>query len=187
MSPNGTIEKIFSILRVYFPNFPINIKTEFHNINKIISMANSYTSLNIHYVFSTKNRKNLLDSQMRSRLWPYIGGIAKQHNMVALAVGGTENHVHMLVSIPATLTPSKAIQLVKANSSRWINEEFPKKTGFSWQVGYSGFSVSPRQIKNVRNYINRQEDHHRIRTFEEEYVRFLKDSGIDYNEQNIWG
>ena len=150
-------------------------------------MANSYTSMNIHFVFSTKNRKNLIDSQMRSRLCTYIGGIARQHNMVALAVGGTENHVHMLISIPVTITPSKVVQLIKANSSRWIKEEFPKRSGFSWQVGYSGFSVSPRQIKNVMNYINRQEDHHRIMTFEEEYVGFLKDSGIEYDEQYIWG
>ncbi|MCK9398700.1 MAG: IS200/IS605 family transposase [Bacteroidales bacterium] len=150
-------------------------------------MANSFTSINIHFVFSTKNRKNLIDDKMQSRLWEYIGGIAKQHNMVALAIGGTNNHVHMLVSMPAALSPAKSIQLIKSNSSKWVNEEFPNKNGFSWQVGYSGFSVSPRQIQNVINYITGQEEHHRIRSFEEEYISFLKDSVIEYDERYVWG
>lgn len=150
-------------------------------------MANSFTSLNIHFVFSTKNRKCLIDDQMKSRLWEYMGGIAKQYNMVALAVGGTNNHVHMLVSMPAVLSPSKSIQLIKSNSSKWVNEEFRNSTGFSWQVGYSGFSVSPTQIQKVMNYINGQEEHHRTKSFEEEYIGFLMDCGIEYNERYVWG
>ena len=150
-------------------------------------MATTFTSIYIHYVFSTKNRENLIDNKMKSHLWAYMGGIARQNKMVALAVGGTGNHIHMLLSIPAAISPSKAIQLVKANSSKWINEENPKKSGFSWQVGYSGFSVSPRQIQHVINYIQGQEEHHRIKTFEEEYVGFLKDSGIEYDERYLWG
>lgn len=150
-------------------------------------MANSYTSMNIHFVFSTKNRKNLIDNNMQSRLWAYMGGIAKDYKMVALAVGGTENHVHILITIPAAISPAKCIQLIKSNSSKWVNEEFHNKGGFSWQVGYSGFSVSPRQIQNVKNYINGQEEHHRIRSFEEEYIVFLKDSGIEYDERYVWG
>jgi putative transposase len=150
-------------------------------------MANSFLSMHIHFVFSTKKREKLIDNKLRARLWAYIGGIARQHNMVALAVGGTDNHVHMLISIPATVCPAKVVQLIKANSSKWVNEEFPAKNGFSWQVGYSGFSVSPRQINNVKNYIIGQEEHHRIRSFEEEYLGFLKESGIEYDERYIWG
>jgi putative transposase len=150
-------------------------------------MANSYTSVNIHFVFSTKNRDNLIDKRMKSRLYEYLGGIAKEIKMVPLAIGGTNNHVHVLVSMPPVISPSKGIQLLKTNSSRWIHEEFPNKSGFSWQVGYSGFSVSPRQIQNVKNYINSQEEHHRLKTFEEEYVGFLKDSGIEYDEKYVWG
>jgi putative transposase len=150
-------------------------------------MANSFTSINIHFVFSTKNRKCLIDDKIKSRLWGYMGGIAKDNKMTALAVGGTENHVHILISIPAAISPAKCIQLIKSNSSKWVNEEFQNRTGFSWQVGYSGFSVSPRQIQNVINYINRQEEHHRIKSFEEEYIGFLKDSGIEYEERYVWG
>ena len=150
-------------------------------------MANSFTSINIHFVFSTKNRKCLIDDKIKSRLWGYMGGIAKDNKMTALAIGGTNNHVHMLLSMPAVLSPAKSIQLIKSNSSKWVNEEFRHKTGFSWQVGYSGFSVGPKQIKNVINYINRQEEHHRIKSFEEEYISFLEESGIEYEEQYVWG
>jgi putative transposase len=150
-------------------------------------MANSFTSVNIHFVFSTKNRENLIDYSIRSRLYGYLGGIAKGNKMEPLAIGGTDNHVHILVSIPPIMSPSKGIQLLKTNSSRWIHEEFPKKSGFSWQTGYSGFSVSPRQIINVKHYINRQEEHHRLKTFEEEYIDFLKESGIEYDENYVWG
>jgi putative transposase len=150
-------------------------------------MANSYTSMNIHFVFSTKNRKHLIDSDLQPQLWAYIGGIAKEYKMVAHAIGGTDNHVHMLIAVPAVLSPSKCMQVIKSNSSKWVNEEFRQHRGFSWQVGYSGFSVSPRQIQKVINYINGQEEHHRIKSFEEEYIGFLKDSGIEYNEQYVWG
>jgi putative transposase len=150
-------------------------------------MAHSFTSLNIHFVFSTKNRKCLIDDQIKSRLWEYMGGIAKQQNMKAIAIGGTSNHIHMLVSLPAAITPAKSVQLIKSNSSKWVNEEFPNKRGFCWQVGYSGFSVSPRQIQKVINYINAQEECHRIKSFEEEYIGFLQNSGISYEERFVWG
>ncbi len=150
-------------------------------------MASTFTSMHIHFVFSTKNRENVIDDLLKARLWAYLGGIARQNKMTALAVGGTGNHVHMLISIPAAISPSKAMQLVKANSSKWINEEFPDKSKFAWQEGYSGFSVSPNQIQRVINYIFGQEEHHRIKSFEEEYLGFLKDSGIEFDERYLWG
>jgi REP element-mobilizing transposase RayT len=150
-------------------------------------MANSYTSTYIHYVFSTKNRENLIDKELKTRLHDYLGGIAREVKMKPLAIGGTSNHVHILVSMPPVMSLSKGIQLLKTNSSRWIHEEFPGKSYFSWQVGYSGFSVSPKQIQNVCNYINGQEEHHRIRTFEEEYLSFLRESGIEFDENYVLG
>lgn len=150
-------------------------------------MANTYTSLNIHFVFSTKNRKNLVNGKIRSRLYAYLGGIAREINAKPLAIGGTGNHIHMLLSLPPVLSVSKCILTLKSNSSKWIHEEFPKNKGFAWQAGYSGFSVSPRQSRNVRQYIENQEEHHRIRTFEEEYIDFLKESAIGYDEKYIWG
>ncbi len=150
-------------------------------------MANSFTSLNIHFVFSTKNRENLIEDGMKARLYAYLGGIAREIKLVPLAIGGTSNHVHLLISMSPVLSPSKAIQLIKAGSSRWIHEEFLIKTGFAWQVGYSGFSVSPRHIPNVKNYIANQEEHHRKKSFEEEYISFLKESGIEFDEKYVWG
>jgi putative transposase len=150
-------------------------------------MASSFITVNIHFVFSTKNRQKLIEKTMRARLWAYMGGIAKQNKMVALAVGGTDNHAHLLISIPAAMTPSKAVQLVKAGSSKWIHDEFPHKSEFSWQIGYSAFSVSPKRIQFVIKYINNQEEHHRRKSFEEEYVAFLKSSGFEYDARYIWG
>jgi putative transposase len=150
-------------------------------------MANSYTSINIHFVFSTKNREHVIDSELKTRLHEYLGGIARELKMVPLAIGGTSNHVHILVLLPPVLSPAKGIQLLKTNSSRWVHEEFPGKKGFGWQVGYSAFSVGPGHIEKVRNYINGQEEHHRVRTFEEEYISFLKESGIEFDEKYLWG
>jgi putative transposase len=150
-------------------------------------MASSFISVNIHFVFSTKKRQRLIEKSIRPRLWAYIGGIAKQNKMVALAVGGTNNHAHLLISIPATISPSKAVQLIKAGSSKWIHDEFPHKSEFAWQVGYSAFSVSSNRIHAVIDYINDQEEHHKTKTFEEEYIAFLNSSGFEYDEKYIWG
>jgi putative transposase len=150
-------------------------------------MANTYTSLNFHFVFSTKNRENMIDSKIKSRLYDYLAGIARENKMTPLAIGGTGNHVHLLLSISPVVNISKCIQVIKAGSSKWVHEEFPKRSGFAWQLGYSGFSVSPRNIQNVMNYIENQEEHHRLRSFEEEYIGFLKESGIDYEEKYVRG
>jgi len=150
-------------------------------------MASSFISVYIHFVFSTKERRKLIEKTIRPRLWAYLGGIAKQNKMVALAVGGTDNHAHLLISIPAAISPSKAIQLIKAGSSKWIHDEFPHKNEFAWQVGYSAFSVSPKRVQSVIDYINNQEEHHKTRTFEEEYIVFLKSSGFEYDEKHLWG
>jgi REP element-mobilizing transposase RayT len=150
-------------------------------------MANTYTSLNIHFVLSTKNRENLIDMKIRSQLHAYLGGIANEIKLVPLAIGGTGNHVHLLISMSPVISVSKCLQLLKANSSKWIHEKFPSKKGFAWQTGYSGFSVSPKYIQNVKNYINNQEEHHKTKSFEEEYIGFLKESGIDYDERYLWG
>ena len=149
-------------------------------------MAKSFTSMHIHFVFSTKYRENTISDLMKERLYAYLGGIAKQNKMIPLAIGGTSNHMHLLISMPPVISPSKGIQLLKTNSSKWINEEFRGRSRFTWQAGYSGFSVSPRHIQNVKNYIKRQEEHHTRRTFEQEYLDFLKDSGIEFDENHLW-
>ena len=101
----------------------------------------SFNSCLVHCVWSTKNREPIMTSDLRERLWPYLGGIAKENKIKALAIGGTTDHVHMLLSLPATLSVAKAIQLLKGNSSKWIHETFPKMRSFEWQQGYGAFSI----------------------------------------------
>ena len=106
--------------------------------------------------------------------------------MKALQIGGTENHMHMLLGIPATVTVSKAVQLIKGGSSLWIKSEFASKRGFAWQDGYGAFSVSKSLLPEVIEYIQNQREHHRAKTFEEEYVAFLRKHDVDYEERYVF-
>lgn len=111
---------------------------------------------------------------LRERLWPYLGGIAKQNQMKALAIGGVADHVHILLSVPATLSVAKAVQLLKGNSSKWIREVFPTMRSFAWQEGYGAFSVGISGLDATVTYINNQTEHHRKRSFREEFVAMLQ-------------
>ncbi len=151
-------------------------------------MANSYTSLFVHTIFSTHNREPVLTTTaVRNRLWPYMGGIARQNRIKALSVGGTADHAHMLVSIPASIAVAKVVQLIKGGSSKWLHENISALRGFAWQEGYGAFSVGASQVDEVVAYIARQEEHHRIKSFQEEYLSFLKEYGIEYDERYVWG
>jgi putative transposase len=150
-------------------------------------MANSYISIYVHYVFSTKNRLPLIRPDMQERLWSYMGGIARNNHMKAFAVGGMEDHAHVLVSLPSTLTVSKAIQIIKGNSSKWINENFNQAEKFSWQEGYGAFSVNVSILKDSIRYIENQKKHHQKSSYKDEYIDFLKKHCIGYDEQYIWG
>jgi REP element-mobilizing transposase RayT len=150
-------------------------------------MAHSYTNILIHYIFSTKNREKIIVSDLQERLWPYLGGIARENKMKALAIGGVEDHVHILLSLPATLSIAKAIQLIKGGSSVWVHDTFPEYKNFSWQEGYGAFSVSVSHANDTIAYINSQKEHHRIKSFQEEYIAFLKKHSIEYDERYIWG
>jgi putative transposase len=143
----------------------------------------SFNSCLIHCVWSTKNRASFLDSDLRERLWPYLGGIARENKMKAIAVGGVADHVHILASLPATLSVAKAIQLLKGNSSKWIHETFPKLADFAWQEGYGAFSIGISGIEATVAYVRNQEEHHRKRTFREEFVAMLRKHGLDYEER----
>jgi putative transposase len=150
-------------------------------------MANTYTSLYYHFTFSTKNREPWIVPTNEARVWAYIGGIARQHKMTALQVGGIEDHIHALVMAPATLAPSQIAQYLKGDSSKWFHEEFPRMRGFEWQDGYGGFTVSKSQVPEIIEYIKNQPQHHRKRTFQEEYLELLKKHGVDYDERYLWG
>jgi REP-associated tyrosine transposase len=150
-------------------------------------MANTYTSLNYHLVFSTKNREAWLVEAVRERLWPYLGGIARENEMKPIEIGGMADHVHILVSIPASMALSKAVQLIKGGSSLWVKKSFPNMAGFAWQDGYGAFTVSESQLGTVRDYISRQPEHHRTKTFAEEYKGFLKRHHIEFDERYLLG
>ena len=140
----------------------------------------SFVSCLLHCVFTTKHRQRWLTPDLRERLWPYLAGIAREHDMRALAIGGVDDHVHMLISLPATLPLSKALQLIKGNSSKWIHETFPKMTEFGWQSGYGAFSIGISGIEATTRYIEQQEQHHQRRSFKDELVVMLKKHKIPF-------
>jgi putative transposase len=150
-------------------------------------MPHTYTRCLMHCVFSTKDRKNTLSAELRARLWPYLGGIARENGMRAMTVGGTENHVHVLLSLGPTMSVSKALQLIKGGSSKWIHDTFPAHRDFAWQEAYGAFSIGVSQVDDTIAYINAQDVHHRTRTFEEEYIGFLRKHGIEFDERYVWG
>jgi len=149
-------------------------------------MAHSYTQILIHYIFSTKHREKLIYPKYEKRIWQFMGGIAKQNGMVLYAIGGIEDHVHLLISLPKTLSVAKAIQLIKGGSSNWIHSTFTELKNFAWQEGYGAFRISYSNLEKVKNYIEYQKEHHRHRTFQEEYLEFLKKYNVPYDEKYIW-
>jgi len=150
-------------------------------------MANTYTSLHYHLIFSTKNREPWLAPSIEQRIWRFIGGIARKHRMTALQVGGIDNHIHALVTAPPTIAPSQIAQFLKGDSSKWIHEEFSTLRNFGWQDGYGAFTVSKSNIPKVIKYIQNQREHHRKKTFQEEYLEFLRENSIEYDERCLWG
>jgi REP element-mobilizing transposase RayT len=146
----------------------------------------SYVSSYFHCIFSTKERHPLITPQLRERLWPFLGGIARQNKMKAIEIGGVEDHVHLLLSLPSTMPVAKAVQLIKGGSSKWIHETFPEKRLFSWQEEYGAFSVSVSQLKKTIEYIKGQAEHHRKMTFQEELLALLNKHRIEYDERYLW-
>ena len=146
----------------------------------------AFTSSLYHCVWSTKGRKPVLTSAIQKRLWPYLAGIARANRMSALAIGGVADHVHVLLSLPAILTISKAVQLLKGNSSKWLHEEFRELWSFNWQEGYGAFSIGISGANATKNYIANQAEHHRRKTFQEEFITFLKKHDLEYDEVNLW-
>ncbi|MGA2145636.1 MAG: IS200/IS605 family transposase [Bryobacteraceae bacterium] len=148
-------------------------------------MSHTYVSELVHCVFSTKERRNLIPADIQEELWAFVGGIARKNGFKALMVGGTQNHVHLLLSLPASMPLAKAMQLVKGASSHWMNEKHTQ--GFSWQEGYGAFTVGISQKHDTIAYIRSQPEHHRGRGFEEEFVAFLKKHDVEYDPQYVFG
>ena len=128
----------------------------------------------------------MLTPEIRERLWPYLGGIARQNGLRAMCVGGVADHVHLLLSLSTTVAISKAIQLIKAGSSAWIHQSFPKLRNFSSQQGYGAFSVGMSQLPETIRYIEQQPEHHRTQTFQEEYLSILRKHEMPFDEKYLW-
>lgn len=150
-------------------------------------MANTYSCLFNHIVFSTRNREPWIVKEIEGRVWEYLGGIARDAGAAPVMIGGIENHVHLLVRLPPSLAVSDAVKAIKGGSSRWIHETFPKLSGFAWQDGYGAFSVSKSKVAETVEYIGKQREHHRVRTFQEEFRAFLDRHEIEYDERYVWG
>jgi len=147
-------------------------------------MAHKFSRNYVHVIFSTKDRRKSIAKEWQPRLWAYLGGICKHHDMVPLAAGETENHVHLLLCLPPTLALAKAVLLLKANSSKWMNEQ---GKGFAWQIGYGAFSVSSSNLDQVTRYIQNQEAHHRKTSFEEEFRALLRKHGVECDPKYLLG
>jgi REP element-mobilizing transposase RayT len=141
----------------------------------------------MHCVFSTKERRKLITPELQTLLFPYLAGIAKTNGMTAIAVGGVEDHVHLLLALPATLPVAKAVQLIKGGSSKWMHDTFPDLACFGWQEGYGAFSIGITQVERTTRYIHGQAEHHRDTSFETEFVRILKTHGIECDPRFVWG
>jgi putative transposase len=141
-------------------------------------MSHRYASLLVHCVFSTKDREPLIPEPMRKKLWAYIGGIARTNKFKALAVGGMPDHIHALLSLPATLPVAKALQLIKGGSSKWMNDHSPRRS-FAWQDSYGAFSIGISQVEDTIRYINTQKEHHAKVSFRDEFKRFLDVHGLE--------
>ncbi len=149
-------------------------------------MGQTFCSLHAHCVFSTKEREPWIDSELEPRLWAYLGGIARELGIKPLCIGGMPDHVHLLLSMPTTIAPAKAIQTIKGNSSKWVHDTFPKRHLFEWQKGYGIFSVSQSRISATVAYIETQREHHQKLSFQDELLAILRKHGIAYDERYIW-
>lgn len=149
-------------------------------------MPNTYTNIFFHVIFSVKERRPLLSPNLQYKLYPYVGGIAKKNKFQTISIGGTDNHIHILLSLRPDITISKAVQLIKGGSSKWIHNNFLDLKIFSWQEGYGAFTVSTSQIDNVKRYITNQEQHHKKIDFKQEYRELLKINNIDFDEEYLF-
>lgn len=146
-------------------------------------MGHTYADILFHIVFSTKDRKPLLDQSLKPRLFAYMGGIADQMGGRLLSVNGPMDHVHLLVRSSASLAPASLVRSIKGGSSKWIHESFPERVLFAWQEGYAIFSVSQRSLPDIERYIQDQDRHHQKVSFEEELRMFLTSHAISFDER----
>jgi len=150
-------------------------------------MSHSYSSNRVHLIFSTKNREKRISEELQPKLWPYMAGIARNHSFEAIKIGGVEDHAHVLLLLPATMPLAKTVQILKACSSKWLNDTSAAGKDFAWQEGYGAFSVSASQSGDVARYIENQPAHHAKRSYEDEFVELLRKYGVEYDPAHVLG
>ena len=149
-------------------------------------MPQSLSYLLTHIVFSTKDRTPVLDATVRTALHAYLATVARNVDCECFRVGGAADHVHLAVRLSRTLTMAQLIEELKTSSSKWLKIQSPALASFAWQRGYGAFSVGPSDLNALLHYIDTQEEHHRARTFQDEYRAFLTKYGIEYDERYVW-
>jgi putative transposase len=149
-------------------------------------MPNTYSQITIHAVFAVKYRENFITKEWRDKLHQYISGIITNQGAKSLAVGGWKDHVHVLFGMPVTTSIADFIGVVKANSSKWINEQHFVKNKFNWQGSYGAFSYAKSQRDIVIKYIMNQEEHHKTKSFKEEYIKMLNDFDVAYEDEYLF-
>jgi REP element-mobilizing transposase RayT len=149
-------------------------------------MANTYTQIHIQLVFAVQNRQSLISKDWKDELYRYITGIVHNRQHKILAINGMPDHLHLLIGLRPIQSLSELVQEIKGWSSRWVNEKKLVKGKFEWQEGYGAFSYGKSQVDTVVRYIQQQEEHHRTRTFREEYLALLDLFGVDYDEKYIF-
>jgi len=149
-------------------------------------MPQSLSYLLTHIVFSTKDRAPVLDATVRPALHAYLATVARNVDCECFRVGGVADHVHLAVRLSRTITMAQLVEELKTSSSKWLKTQSPALSAFTWQRGYGAFSVGPSDLDALLHYIDNQEEHHRTRTFQDEYRAFLTKYGIAYDERYVW-
>ena len=146
-------------------------------------MSHTFTKHHFHIVFSTKKRQKLIAKDIRPQLWSYMAGICRNTGILALAIGGIDDHVHLLVELKPDMTVAKAVNVLKSNSSSWMKRTVRR---FFWQEGYASFSVSASNIPAVKRYVLNQETHHRRMSYEDEIMTLLRKHGIEFDPKEVF-
>jgi putative transposase len=161
----------------------IHFRREFDHIR---AMPQSLSKVIVHVVFGTKDREPWLDSNVRTRMHGYLATICRDLGAELVHVGGMSDHVHIVMTPLRTLSQAQFIEHIKKVSSKWIKGLDMRYRGFFWQRGYGAFSVSPSQLDSVLVYVNKQQEHHRTDSFQEEYRELLRKHGVDFDERHVW-
>jgi len=150
-----------------------------------VTMPDSYTNLLYHIVFSTKDRRPLITTDIEPRLYEYLGGTIRGLGGISLELNGTEDHVHLLTKLRPDCALSAVLRELKANATGWMHQVFPALEDFSWQRGYGAFTVSQSNVEQVGQYIGKQKQHHARVSFRDEFIQFLKANGIEYDDRYV--